>query len=142
MPALISNDCTERCLRSCLASENFELSRPRANGQTGVDILAKRGTETIHIEVIGFKESPPARSKDFYEVFFRALSRIGVGAKRSVIALPRRFENGLPARAGQYGDSWIRIGNEFPELEIWLIDTEANSYRCTKWIDWAQHIEK
>jgi len=137
MPALVSNDATEQCLRDCLKSEGYELSRPRANGQTGVDVLAHRGDETIYIEVIGFKESPPARSKDFFEVFFRAVSRIGAGAKRSAIALPRRFEHGLPARAGQYGESWIRIGDTFPEIEIWLVDTEAKSYRRTNWNEWA-----
>lgn len=137
MPSLVPNDVAEDCLRECLTSEGFEVNRPRANGQTGVDVLARRGDEIIHIEVIGFKESPPVRSKDFYEVFFRAISRIGSGAKRSAIALPRRFEQGLPARARQYGSAWIRIGQAFPELEIWLIDTEAKSYRCTKWDEWA-----
>jgi hypothetical protein len=136
MSALVTNDVTEHCLRECLKSEGYNLSPRKAYGQTGVDILASQGGETIHIEVIGFKESPPARSKDFYEVFFRAMSRIGSGAKHSAIALPCRFERGLPARAGQYGQSWIRIGQAFPELEIWLVDTEAKSYRRTLWSDW------
>jgi hypothetical protein len=136
MPAIISNETTEKCLRQCLMAEGYALSRPRANGQTGEDIRARRGDETIYIEVIGFKKKPPVRSKDFYEVFFRAISRIGMGAKRSAIALPRRFEVGLPARARQYGESWTRIGRVFPELEIWLVDTEAKSYRCTKWNEW------
>ena len=136
MPALVTNGATEHCLRECLKSEGYNLSPPKAHGQTGVDILASRGEETIHIEVIGFKKSPPARSKDFYEVFFRTISRIGSGAKHSVIALPRRFEQGLPARAGQYGRSWLRIGHAFPELEIWLVDTEAKSYRRTRWGEW------
>jgi hypothetical protein len=138
MPALVSNDATEQCLRHCLKLQGYELNPARANGQTGVDVLAHRGDETIYIEVIGFKESPPARSKDFFEVFFRAISRIGAGAKRSAIALPRRFEQGLPARAGQYGKSWTRIGDAFPELEVWLVDTDAKSYRCTTWNEWAR----
>ena len=136
MPALVTNDATEHCLRQCLKSEGYDLSPPKAYGQTGVDILAGRGEETIHIEVIGFKESPPARSKDFFEVFFRAMSRIGSGAKRCAIALPRRFEHGLPARAGQYGQSWARIGQAFPELEIWLVDVDTRSYRRTLWREW------
>lgn len=137
MAALVSSNATEQCLRDCLLAEGYELSRPRANGQTGVDVLARRRNETIYIEVIGFKKSPPARSRDFYEVFFRAISRIGADCTRSAIALPRRFELGLPARAGQYGDSWIRIGKVFPELEIWLIDTNAKSYRRSKWSEWS-----
>lgn len=137
MPALITNELTERCLRKCLKSEGFELSPIRKNGQTGVDILARMGEDAIYIEVIGFKEKPPSRSKDFFEVFFRAISRIKFDVKCSVIALPKRFEIGLPARARHYGDSWIRIGSTFPELEIWLVDTEIKSFRRTKWNDWA-----
>src|SRR3990167_2657323 len=108
MPSLVSNESTEKCLRLCLEKEGYALTPPRANGQTGVDVLARRGDESIYIEVIGFKKSPPARSKDFYEVFFRSISRVGVGAKRSAIALPRRFEQGLPTRTKQYGESWTR----------------------------------
>jgi hypothetical protein len=136
-PGLVSNNATEMCLRGLLESKGYKLSPLRANGQTGVDILARRGGETISIEVIGFKKYPPARSKDFYEVFFRAISRIAAGAKHSAIALPRRFQQGLPQRAKQYGESWARIGKTFPELEIWLVDTETKLYSRTKWNEWT-----
>jgi Holliday junction resolvase-like predicted endonuclease len=137
MAALVSNEQTEECLRACLIAEGYTLSVLRAHGQTGVDILAKKGDEEVFIEVIGFKQSPPARAKDFYEVFFRAVSRLVNGAKHCVIALPRRSELGLPARAKHYGDAWPRIGKAFPELAIWLVDTEARSYRRTTWDEWA-----
>src|SRR5207237_741037 len=137
MAALVSNQETEECLRACLTAEGYALSVLRTHGQTGVDILAKKGDEEVFIEVIGFKQSPPARAKDFYEVFFRAVSRLVNGAKHCVIALPRRSELGLPARAKHYGEAWPRIGKAFPELSIWLVDTEARSYRRTTWDEWA-----
>lgn len=131
MPSLVSNEQTEKCLCACLTAEGDALSVLHAHGQTGVDVLAKKGDEEVFIEVIGFKQSPPARAKDFYEVFFRAVSRLVNGAKHCVIVLPRRSGLGLPARARHYGEAWPRIGKAFPELAIWIVDTEARSYRRT-----------
>jgi len=54
MSALVTNDATEHYLRECLKSAGYDLSAHKANGQTGVDILASRDEETIHIKVIGF----------------------------------------------------------------------------------------
>jgi len=117
--------------------EGYTLNSRRAFGETGVDIIARKNDEILFVEVIGFKQSPSARAKDFYEVFFRSISRVTSGAHHCVIALPRRSELGLPARARHYGDAWPRIGIAFPELEIWLVDTEARSYRRTSWNEWA-----
>jgi len=136
VPSLITSSETERSLRQRLATEGYELSPERAHGQTAVDICARRGKEILCIEVIAFKSSPPARAKDFYESFFRAISRLDTGATRCVIALPSRFAAGLPARARQHGRAWARIGEAFPELEIWLVDTETGTYAVSKWSDW------
>ena len=48
-----------------LEKDGYSLSRERRHGETGVDIIARKGTEEIHIEVIGYKSSGPARAKDF-----------------------------------------------------------------------------
>lgn len=137
MAQLISNDDVERCLRACLEAEGYKLSSPRKNGETGVDLIAQKGNKKYYIEVIGFKKFPPARSKDFYEVFFRAVSRLKDGAKSIVITLPERFGNGLNRRASQYGEAWKRIGDAFPELEIWLVNCEQPySYKQTTWNKW------
>jgi Holliday junction resolvase-like predicted endonuclease len=137
MSQLISNNETERCLRACLEAEGYKLSSPRENGETGVDLIAQKGMEIHYIEVIGFKKYPPARSKDFYEIFFRAVSRIKDGAQSIVIALPERFGNGLKQRAAQYGEAWKRIGDAFPELAIWLVNCEQPfSYKRTTWNEW------
>jgi uncharacterized protein involved in tellurium resistance len=127
----------ERALRSCLKSEGFNLSRPKEHGETGVDLIAQKGNRKHYIEMIGFQEVPPVRSKQFYEIFFRAVSRLKDGAQSIVIALPERFGNGLNRRASQYGEAWERIGNAFPELEIWLVVcARPYSYRRTRWNDW------
>jgi len=136
MPSIVTSEATEKALRELLANEGYVLSEIRAYGETGTDILARKGGEKICIEVIGYKKSPPARAKDFFESFFRAISRIKDGPGNCVIALPSQFRVGLPARAKQYGEAWTRIGNAFPELEIWLIDTQARSRTLTRWNDW------
>jgi Holliday junction resolvase-like predicted endonuclease len=137
MAQLISSDDVERCLRLCLEAEGYELSTPRKHGEMGVDLIARKRGRKYFIEVIGFKKSGPARSKDFYEVLFRAVSRIKEGAKSIVIAFPEGFCNGLNQRASQYGEAWRRIGNAFPELKIWLVNCEhPYSYKQTSWNSW------
>ena len=136
MPALVTSASVEECLRRCLVSKGYTLNRVRGYGETGVDVEARRGAEIVAIEVIGFKSSPPARAKDFYEVFFRAVSRLNGGATHCVIALPNRFGQGLPARAGPHRVAWNRIGTAFPELQIWLVNPGADSYETSTWCSW------
>ena len=83
-------------------SEGYELNKSRTHGETGVDILAKKEGKTIYIEVIGFKSAGSTRARDFYEIFFRAISRLNEDATDCVIAMPKQFEIGLPQRAKQY----------------------------------------
>jgi hypothetical protein len=136
MAALISGKEVEAVVRASLESQGYKVSAGRGHGETGTDILAQRGDDTLHIEAIAFKRSPPARAKDFYEVFFRAVSRIEIGATRCVIALPARFGMGLHQRASAIGCAWVRIGVAFPELSIWLVDTAERSIRETSWNNW------
>ena len=83
----VANAEVERCLREILLSERYSLSPQRTYGENDVDIIAERNGKKWHIEVIGYKKSGPARAKDFYEAFFRAVSRLNDGAEHCVIAL-------------------------------------------------------
>lgn len=47
--------------------------------------------------------------------------------------MPKQAEIGLPQRARQYHVAWERIGKAFPELKIWLIDMENETYKRTDW---------
>ena len=85
----------EDCLRSLLSGEGFSLNPRRAHGETGVDIIASKDNHSHYIEVIGYKGSPPARAKDFYEGFFRTVSRLNDGARSCVLALSQRAKVGL-----------------------------------------------
>ena len=138
MPSIIKNLDVDKCLRVILQRDGYQLSDELGHGQTGVDILASKSGEDWHIECIGFKSSPPARAKDFFESFFRAVSRLNDGAVHCVIALPKRFEKGLPARAAHHGVAWRRLADIFPELEIWLVDVDGDNLERTRWGEWLE----
>lgn len=87
----VANQDVESALRRCLEADGHNLSAMRVDGETGVDILAAKDEVRVHVEVIGFKDSRPARSRGSCEVFFRAISRLDQGATKIVIALPERF---------------------------------------------------
>ena len=129
----------EQYLRKILSKDGYSLTPPRGNGETGADIIARKGEQALFIEAIGYKSSPPARSKDFYEVFFRAISRLKNGATKCIIALPSQFEVGMPQRVNQYGLAWERLGDAFPELNIWFVDIEEQTHSEHSWNRWDRH---
>ncbi|MCZ7397648.1 MAG: restriction endonuclease [Candidatus Methanoperedens sp.] len=90
----MKNEDVEKCLRELLKSEGYELNKSRTHGENGVDILARKEGETIYIEVIGYKSSGSTRARDFYEIFFRAISRLNDDATNCVIAMPKKAEIG------------------------------------------------
>lgn len=141
MPSIIPNAFLESCLRNCLATEGYRLSPPRKHGEAGVDIKASRDGQTWHIECIGYKSSGSARAKDFYEAFFRVVSRLNDGAEYLAIALAEQARAGLPARAKQHRLAWKRLAHTFPELQIWFVDTKMGSYTRHPWAEWAKEEE-
>lgn len=132
-----TSEQVESYLRPMLESQGYGLSAPLLSGHTGADIIAKKSGDALFIEAIGYKEDPAARSKDFYEVFFRAVSRIKDGATQCVVALPAQFGVGMQQRVNQYGVAWERLGDSFPELSIWLVDTDGGSHTEHDWNEWV-----
>ena len=131
----VENKLVDISLRSALEKQGYKLTPERQHGETGVDILATKNSEQIHIEVIGYKLKGETRSKDFFEVFFRAVSRLNDGAKKCVIALPCQWKKGFSRRVANYKIAWERIGKAFPEVEIWFVDVDMQSYEIMKWCD-------
>ena len=129
----VKNSECEACLRKLLINEGYKLSPRLGNGELGVDIIATNGSIQYYIEVIGYKKAGPTRSKDFYEVFFRVISRLNDGAKRLVIALPIQYRVGFRSRVKQYRVGWERIGNVFPELDIWFVDIDNQVFEQSTW---------
>jgi len=137
MALSVKGEQVESVLRKLLPQRGYKLlNKPRTRGETGADIIAQKSGMEVFIECIGFQKVPPVRSKQFYEGFFRAISRLKNGATRCVLALPIRFKDGMDRRAKHYGEAWKRIGNAFPELEIWFVDIKQNVYEEHKWNNW------
>jgi hypothetical protein len=134
----VSNTAVEACLRRCLEAEGFALSRPRSFGEQGVDIVARKGEEVFHVEVIGYKAAGPMRAKDFFEAFFKSVARLDDGAQHCVIVQASNAKVGLPARAAQRRTAWLRIAEAFPELELWFVDTGSGTYERTTWRQWVE----
>ena len=74
---------------------------------------------------------------DFWKAFSQALSRLNPQSRweppdYTIIALPWDHLNGWRQRTAQLGeDVWRRIGDAFPQLEIWFVsETEL---LCKSW---------
>jgi len=124
----------ERVIRKYLEESGYSLSSPRKYGQTGVDITAKRDKSTFFVEIIGFQSHPPTRSREFYEAFFRVISRDRNNpCDVLVLALPRRFKDGMRQRKQQYSVAWEKLGNAFPNLRLWYVDTGKDIVEEYSW---------
>ena len=105
---------------------------PKKNGETGPDIVAQMNGDIFFIEVIGYKARGPSRSKDFFEGFWRSISRLEediadftdqktILRTKIILATPSEYKKGMKKRIEQYTTAWSRIANAFPELEIWFV---------------------
>jgi hypothetical protein len=139
MSAKSTNTEIESCLRELLIEEGYKLNSKKGLAKLGPDIKAAIGDENWYIEVIGYTESGIERVGDFYEAFFRAISRLNnKDCKHCIIAIPFITKKILPIRAKIYKVAWERIANVFPELELWLVDMENKKYQKTSWISWLK----
>jgi len=124
----------ERVIRRYLEESGYSLSSPRKYGQTGVDVAAQRGRSTCFVEIIGFQSHPPTRSREFYEAFFRVISRDRNNPHDIlVLALPKRFKDGMRQRKQHYSVAWDKLGKAFPNLRLWYVDTEKDAVEEYQW---------
>lgn len=134
MAKLIDSKAVERVIRKHLESKGAVLSLAKKRGQTGPDIEARLGNLTYFVEVIGFQEKPPIRSREFYECFFRTISRDRDNPVHILlIGLPIRFKDGMKQRKRQYPIAWDKLGKVFPNLNLWYVDVEHNRIEQRSW---------
>lgn len=129
MAKLVEAETVEQVIRNYLDGKGYTLSPPKRRGQTGPDIVANRGKSTLFIEVIGFQKVPPLRSREFYEAFFRVISRDRDNTTNDilVLGLPKRFKAGMRQRKQQYHVAWEKLGKAFPNLWLWYTDTSNST---------------
>jgi hypothetical protein len=134
MAKLIDADSVDRTVRRYLQNKGCSLNSPRNQGETGSDIEATCGGTSWFVEVIGFQSHPPIRSREFYEAFFRAISRDrGISSDVLAIALPMRFKVGMKQRQQQYPVAWGKLASVFPNLNLWYVDTEKGTVEEYPW---------
>jgi hypothetical protein len=131
---LVEAGDVERVVRKYLEENGYSLTSPKEYGQTGVDIIAKRGESTCFVEIIGFQSHPPTRSREFYEAFFRIISRDRNNPHdHLVLALPKRFKDGMKQRKQHYSVAWDKLAKAFPNLKLWYVDTGLNAVQEYQW---------
>jgi len=135
MVKLVESSDVEQIVRKLLREKGCTLSVPKGKGQTGSDITAISGKSTWFVEVIGFQSHPSIRSREFYEAFFRIVSRNRDNLDDIlVLALPKRFKNGMAQRKHQYLIAWEKLGKTFPNLYIWYVDTKRKMVEEYPWL--------
>lgn len=138
MATPISSTLTEDRLRESLKQLGYSLSPRRKNGENGADIIATKEGESVYIEVIGYKSTGSARSRDFCEAVFRAISRIKDGARKVVVACPVEFQLGLMERTAILDIAWRRLGAAFPELQLWFVFPDRLHFDRGHWNQWFE----
>lgn len=134
MVKLVEATDVERVIRKYLKESGYSLSSPRNYGQTGADIIAKFGESTCFVEIIGFQSHAPIRSREFYEAFFRVISRDRNNPQDSlVLALPKRFKDGMRQRKQHYSVAWNKMGEAFPNLKLWYVNTDEDTVEEYQW---------
>ena len=134
MAKLTKSTEVEKVVRQYLETKGCTLSSHRKQGETGPDIEATSGKSTWFVEIIGFQEVPPLRSREFYEAFFRVISRDRDNPDDTlVLALPVRFKDGMRQRVQNYPVAWEKLGKAFPNLRIWYVDTERGKVEEHSW---------
>ena len=132
-----TNTEIENCLRELLIKEGYKLRNRSGLFKLGPDTKATKDNKNWYIEVIGSEGSGLERVKDFYEAFFKSLSRLNnKDCNHCIIAIPESLRKFLYIRARIYKVAWERIAKVFPEFEIWIVDIENKKYQRTSWAYW------
>jgi len=134
MAKLVEARDVEQVIRRYLEGKGCTLSPRKKRGQTGADIIARYDKSTWFVEVIGFQSHPPTRSREFYEAFFRVVSRDrGNPDDILIVGLPKRFKDGMRQRKQQYPVAWEKLGKAFPNLRLWYVGTEQDTLEEYSW---------
>jgi hypothetical protein len=98
----------------------------------GPDLKLSINGLTYYFEAIQFNVTNKGKNQsDFWKAFAQSLSRLNPASPWRktnivVIALPYKFEEGWKSRVDIHGkDVWHRIGDAFPELEIWFVSPSS-----------------
>ena len=134
-----TNSEMENVLRDLLKDEGYKLTKRTGLEKLSSDIKVSLDDGGLYIEIIENEEPGVKKNIDFYQAFFKALSRLNnKNCKHIIIAMLESSRKNLPIRAKIHKVAWKRIAEAFTELEIWLVDTVNKKYQKTSWIYWLK----
>jgi hypothetical protein len=117
----------EELVRKKLDTQGYKMNHHKENVGASPDIIAEKDDVTLYIEVIGYKSSPNAASRDFYEVFFRAFAQLEqLDSEHIVIAMPIQYLNDMKKRIESMKNAWVRLCIGFPEITVYFVDLKQD----------------
>ncbi|MBK8395324.1 MAG: hypothetical protein IPL26_08790 [Leptospiraceae bacterium] len=119
----IKRKFVEELVRKKLDNQGFKMNFHKKQIDVMPDIIAEKDNITLYIEVIGFKSSPKAATRDFYEVFFRAFTQLEhPDSEYIVIAMPIQYLQDMKKRIETMKNAWVRLCIAFPEIRVYFVD--------------------
>ncbi len=113
----------EEIVRRKLDSQGYKMNHHREEVGIQPDIIAEKDNTILYVEVAGYKTSPRAASRDFYEVFFRAFAQLEqIDSDNIVIALPIQYLHDMKKRIESMKNGWVRLCIGFPEISVYFVD--------------------
>lgn len=113
----------EELVRRKLDNQGFKMNHHKKIEGVSPDIIAEKDDMHLYVEVIGFKSSPKAATRDFYEVFFRAFAQLEQpDSEYIIIAMPIQFLKDMKKRIESMKNSWVRLCIAFPEIRVYFVD--------------------
>ena len=119
----IKRKYVEELVRKKLDSQGYKMNHHQDRVGVSPDIIAEKDDVVLYVEVIGFKSSARAATRDFYEVFFRAFAQLEQpDSDQIIIAMPIQFLKDMKKRTESMKNGWVRLCIAFPEITVYFVD--------------------
>ncbi|MBP6739398.1 MAG: hypothetical protein KA146_05380 [Leptospiraceae bacterium] len=119
----IKRKYVEELVRKKLDSQGYKMNHHQDRVGVSPDIIAEKDDVVLYVEVIGFKSSARAATRDFYEVFFRAFAQLEQpDSDQIIIAMPIQFLKDMKKRIESMKNGWVRLCIAFPEITVYFVD--------------------
>ncbi len=117
----------EELVRKKLDSQGYKMNHHKENVGVSPDIIAEKDDVVLYVEVIGYKSSSKASSRDFYEVFFRAFAQLEqLDSEHIIIAMPIQYLTDMKKRIESMKNAWVRLCIGFPEITVYFVDLKQD----------------
>jgi hypothetical protein len=139
--AAVTTRDAQETLEAWFRTAGHQVLANNARGdRPGPDYVVQVGERRVAVEVIGHKHNGVSRTNDFRSAFFQLLTRLDDPAGtpgRLALAMPIVHVRGSRDRRTGMNAAWERIGEAFPELEVWYLDMRKRDVYPVTWADYG-----